>query len=72
MNIALWIVQVLLALAFAGSGISKLMQPYEKLAERMGYFKDFSPGAIRGIGVLEVLGAIGVILPAPRQAAGLR
>jgi len=64
MNIALWIVQVLLALAFAGSGISKLMQPYEKLAERMGYVKDFSPGAIRGIGVLEVLGAIGVILPA--------
>jgi len=64
MNIALWIIQVLLALAFAGSGISKLMQPYEKLAERMGYVKDFSPGAIRGIGVLEVLGAIGVILPA--------
>jgi len=64
MNIAIWIAQGLLALVFAGAGISKLMQPYDKMAERMGYVKDFSPGAIRGIGVVEVLGAIGVILPA--------
>lgn len=64
MNIAIWIAQGLLALVFAGAGISKLMQPYEKMAERMGYVKDFAPGAIRGIGVVEVLGAIGVILPA--------
>lgn len=64
MGIAIWIVQGLLALVFAGSGISKLVQPYEKLAERMGYVKDFSPGAIRAIGTWEVLGAIGVILPA--------
>ena len=64
MNTAIWIVQIVLAVAFAGSGISKLMQPYEKLAARMGYVKDFSPGAIRAIGILEVLGAIGVVLPA--------
>jgi len=80
MNIAIWVVQVLLALVFAMTGISKLGQPYEKLAERMGYVKDFSPNVIRGIGVLETLGAIGVLLPAltgilpwltPTAASGL-
>ncbi len=64
MDLAMWIVQGLLALVFVLAGISKLAQPYEKLAERMGYVKDFPPGVIRGIGVLEVLGGIGVILPA--------
>lgn len=64
MNTAIWIVQGLLALVFVGAGISKLIQPYEKLAERMGYVKDFSPGAIRAIGAWEALGALGVVLPA--------
>jgi len=64
MNMVIWIVQGLLALVFAGSGVSKLTRPYEKLAEQMGYVRDFSPGVIRGIGTLEVLGALGVILPA--------
>ncbi len=64
MNTVIWIAQILLALAFAGSGISKLAQPYEKLAARMGYVNDFTPGAIRAIGTLEFLGAIGVVLPA--------
>jgi hypothetical protein len=64
MNTAIWIVQGLLALVFVGAGISKLIQPYEKLAERMGYVKDFSPGAIRAIGAWEVLGALGLVLPA--------
>lgn len=80
MNIAIWIAQILLALAFAGSGISKLVQPYEKLATQMAYVNDFTPGVMRAIGAWEVLGAIGVVLPAwtgilpwltPLAAAGL-
>jgi len=63
MNIFIWIAQILLALVFAGSGISKLVQPYEKLAARMAYVNDYTPGVIRAIGTLEVLGAIGVVLP---------
>ena len=63
MNIALWIVQVLLALLFLMVGFGKMTQPYEKLAKRMGYANDFSPNIIRGIGLLETLGAIGVVLP---------
>jgi len=64
MNTVVWIAQILLALAFAGSGISKLVQPYERLATQMPYVTDFTPDVIRGIGTLEILGAIGVVVPA--------
>src|SRR5260370_37764084 len=45
-------------------GLTKLTQPREKLVERMAWVNDFSPNTIRLIGSLEVLGALGVILPA--------
>jgi uncharacterized membrane protein YphA (DoxX/SURF4 family) len=64
MNIALWVVQVLLALAFGMAGFMKLTQPYEQLSKRMGYVNDFSPTAVKAIGLVELLGAIGLILPA--------
>lgn len=63
MNIALWIVQGLLAVAFLMAGGMKLSQPKEKLAPRMAWVEDFSQNTIRVIGLLEVLGAIGLILP---------
>ena len=64
MNIALWIVQGLLALVFGMTGMMKLTQPKQKLAAQMGYVEDFSQGSVRLIGALELLGAIGLILPA--------
>lgn len=64
MNTAIWVVQILLALMFAFSGLSKLTQPYERLAQQMGYVNDFSPNTIRAIGAAEILGALGVVLPA--------
>jgi len=64
MDIALWIVQILLALAFLGAGIMKSTQPKDKLAANMAWVEDFSPGTIRLIGVAEILGALGLILPA--------
>jgi len=64
MNIALWIVQAILALAFGMAGFMKLTQPKEKLAERMGWVNDFSSNIVRAIGLVEVLGALGLILPA--------
>jgi uncharacterized membrane protein YphA (DoxX/SURF4 family) len=63
-DIAIWVVQVLLALAFGMSGIMKLAQPAEKLATNMGWVKDFSPQTVKIIGLLELLAAIGLILPA--------
>ena len=64
MNIALWIVQILLALAFAMAGIMKVTQPIDRLETRMGWVKDIGPRGVRLIGSLEILGAIGLILPA--------
>ena len=64
MNIVLWVVQILLALAFALAGFTKTTQPIEKLSARMGWVKDTPPGIVRLIGVLEILAAIGLILPA--------
>ena len=64
MNIALWIVQVSLALFFLAAGSIQLMRPKAKLAELMAWVEDFSARTVRLIGILEILGAIGILLPA--------
>jgi len=64
MNIALWIVQILLAAVFLLSGVLKLRLPRETQIERAPYVEDFSQGTIRIIGILEILGGIGLLLPA--------
>jgi uncharacterized membrane protein YphA (DoxX/SURF4 family) len=64
MGIALWVVQVLLAAAFVVSGATKLSQPKEKLVKNMAWVEDFSQPTVRIIGALEVLGAIGIVVPA--------
>jgi len=64
MGVALWVVQVLLAAGFLVSGATKLSQPKEKLIKNMAWVEDFSQPTVRVIGTLEVLGAIGVVLPA--------
>jgi hypothetical protein len=78
MTYALWIVQVLLALLFMFAGGVKLVTPLDELLAQMplplpGWFVQF-------IGVAEVLGALGLILPGlthirpgltPLAAAGL-
>jgi len=65
MNVALWIVAGLLAAAFLASGAVKLVQPKEKMvASGMPALEDFSAGAVKAIGALEVLAAVGLILPA--------
>ncbi|MGL3151244.1 DoxX family protein [Microbacterium sp. A82] len=66
MNIALWIVAGLLAAVFLASGTVKLVLPKAKLvtAPAQGWAEDFSATAIKSIGVVEVLAASGLILPA--------
>ncbi len=64
-NIALWILQVLLAFAFLGAGFMKLTQPIDALAAAgMGFVKTFPEPVVRFIGVSEIAGAIGLVLPA--------
>lgn len=70
MNIALWTSAALLAAAFLGAGIMKLTQPKEKLVTSgMGALENFSAEMIKVIGALEVLAAIGLILPAALDIA---
>lgn len=70
MNMALWIIAGLLALVFLASGGRKLIQPKDKLVTSgMGALANFSPGMIKLIGTLEVLAAIGLILPAALDIA---
>ena len=80
MNAAVWIVQVLLALAFGAAGLMKMTQPREKLQTNLKWVEDFAPNTIKGIGALEALAAVGLILPfltgilpvlTPLAAAGL-
>jgi uncharacterized membrane protein YphA (DoxX/SURF4 family) len=64
MNIALWIIQVLLALLFLFAGGMKLIIPPDVLASMGSPNQVHLPGLlVRFIGVCEVLGALGLILP---------
>ena len=62
-NTIIWIVQILVGLAFLMAGMMKATQPKEKLAEKMEWVEDFSPNTIKAIGVLEVAGGLGVVFP---------
>ena len=76
MNIALWIIQTLLALLFLFAGGMKLILPIEEMTQQIAM-----PGLfLRFIGVCEVLGGLGLVLPwlvgirpglTPLAAAGL-
>ena len=77
-NIALWIVQVLLALLFLFAGGMKLVLPIEEMTKQMPL--PLPDLFLRFTGIVEVLGAIGLILPwllrirpglTPVAAAGL-
>jgi uncharacterized membrane protein YphA (DoxX/SURF4 family) len=76
MTYALWTVQVLLALLFVFAGGMKLVLPIEEMTKQM----PMPGGFLRFIGVAELLGGLGLILPGllrvrpgltPLAAAGL-
>jgi multisubunit Na+/H+ antiporter MnhG subunit len=64
MNIVLWVLQGLLALGFLAAGIPKTFQPIPELSKRLAWAKDIPEFSVRLIGIAEILGAIGLILPA--------
>ena len=64
MNILLWIIQILLALVFLFAGGTKLVLPIETLLSMGPPNQIILPGwFIKFIGLCEVLGALGLILP---------
>ena len=62
MNIALWVFQVILGVGFIYSGWLKAVQ-YEKATQSWAWVNDVPRGLVFLIGVLELLGAIGLIVP---------
>lgn len=67
MNAALWTIQVVLGLVFLAAGAMKATKTPDELkasaGESMGWVDDVSAGQVRTIGILEVLGGLGLILP---------
>ena len=62
MNIILWIVQGLLAAMYGMAGVMKTFQT-SKAKEQLPWAKNRSDGFVRFVGISELLGAIGLILP---------
>ena len=63
LNIILWVVQVLLAGMFIMAGIMKSTSPIEQLSASLPWAKDVPAWLVRFIGVSEILGALGLLLP---------
>lgn len=70
MNITLWVVQTLLAFVYLAAGGLKVIRPREQLVAtgRLDWVKDHSDAAVKAVGAVEILGALGLILP---QATGI-
>jgi hypothetical protein len=61
----IWTIEILLALAFAAAGTMKLVRSKSQLEKdpRMGWAQTLSSAQIKGLATLEVLGALGLIVP---------
>jgi hypothetical protein len=66
MIVAYFILAAVLAFLSLATGLMKIVRPKEKLlamGKPFAWVEDFTPRQIQLLGALEVLGAIGVILP---------
>ena len=63
LHIILWIFQVLLAGMFLMAGFMKLTQPIQNLTQMLPWAAQVPEALVRFIGLAEVLGAAGLILP---------
>jgi DoxX-like family len=63
MKLAYWIVAGLLALFYLYSGGIKIVRSKDQLRPMMGWVDSMPLGLVRAIGVVEVLGALGLVLP---------
>lgn len=80
LNVSLWIAQFLLFAMFAMAGVMKSTQPIASISQTITWAADLPVAMVRFIGISELAGAIGVLLPSltrvkpaltPLAAAGL-
>lgn len=76
----LWVLQAFLAVTFLAAGLIKLVRSREQLRPQFGWVENVPAGLVKLIGAIEVVGAVGLVLPAllhiavvltPLAAAGL-
>lgn len=80
-NAIAWVVSIPLAVVFAATGVLKLVRSREQLVlSGLGWAEDFSAGTVKLVGGLEILAAVGLVVPpllgiapvlAPLAALGL-
>lgn len=63
LHVAYWVIAALLAALYVFSGAKKLLQSPDQLRPMMGWVDMMPMRLVRMIGLLEVLGAVGLILP---------
>ena len=63
MHLAVWIVSGLVAFAMFAAGGMKIATPRVKLAEKMKWAASWTDANVKLLGLAEVLGAIGLIVP---------
>ncbi len=63
-HIGLWVAQVFLGFGFGGAGVMKLVTPYADLVAQQAWAQHTPAALVMLIGVVELAGAVGVILPA--------
>jgi hypothetical protein len=63
LNIALWLAQIWLFISFGGGGAFKAFGPMDVLIEKMIWPGTMPAALVRFIGISELLGGIGMILP---------
>jgi uncharacterized membrane protein len=64
LSVSLWVVQSLLCLLFAGTGVWKLLTPVPQLAAQFPWMGQVPVAFMRATGVIDLLGGIGLLLPA--------
>jgi uncharacterized membrane protein YphA (DoxX/SURF4 family) len=63
-KVALWIAQILVAAVFIMAGLTKFMTPIPELAKMMPWTGELPLAFVRSIGLIDVAGGIGILLPA--------
>lgn len=64
LHVGLWVVQAVLGAAFLAAGLMKLTTPIADLAQQMAWVQSPMGSLTRFIGLAEVAGALGLVLPA--------
>jgi hypothetical protein len=64
LRVSLWVVQALLGVLFFGTGVWKLLTPVAQLAAMIPWAGQVPVGFLQAIAVIDLLGGIGVLLPA--------